>query len=135
MSISLQIKGMGRLMRKLNAIAKDKVIRQSLFEGAIELTKWSKEKRLTGPRPKYLGVVTGRLRSSVAATRALRRGNKYYSAIGTNVKYAPVHELGGAKKNIPARPFLKPAITNKKNRDLILKIFRDNIKREVDRTR
>ena len=43
-------------------------------------------------------------------TGELRRihyeAGKDYMQIGTNVKYAKVHQYGSKKKNIPARPFL-----------------------------
>ena len=43
-------------------------------------------------------------------TGELRRihyeAGKNYVQIGTNVKYAKVHQFGSKKKNIPARPFL-----------------------------
>ena len=35
--------------------------------------------------------------------------------IGTNVKYAPYQELGAPNINLPAKPFLRPAIENHTN--------------------
>ena len=43
---------------------------------------------------------TGQLR------RILYEAGKDYVQIGTNVKYAKVHQFGYKKRNIPARPFL-----------------------------
>ena len=56
--------------------------------------------RLTGrgpfpPEQHRLGVVTGLLRRSVRATPAQLLGKEVRSSIGTNVKYAAVHEFGG----------------------------------------
>lgn len=56
--------------------------------------------RLTGrgpfpPEQGKLGVVTGLLRRSVRATPARFIGRTVTSSIGTNVKYAAVHEFGG----------------------------------------
>lgn len=49
---------------------------------------------LTGPRPKKLGVVSNRLRSSLNAPPAVVTGLTIESKIGTNVKYAGAHEAG-----------------------------------------
>lgn len=55
--------------------------------------------RLTGKGPfpaelGKLGVVTGRLRGSANATAAKISGNQVASSIGTNVRYAAIHEFG-----------------------------------------
>lgn len=47
----------------------------------------------------------------LADTGELRRSVKYeayknYVRIGSNLKYAPVHQFGSEKRNIPARPYL-----------------------------
>lgn len=52
--------------------------------------------------------VSGRLASSVSSQV---RGNSVF--IGSNLKYASVHQEGSSKKNIPSRPYLvigKPEI-------------------------
>jgi phage gpG-like protein len=43
-----------------------------------------------------------------------------------NMKYAAVHEFGSKKKNIPARPFIKPALekTQKNLPKIIEKVFK-----------
>lgn len=61
------------------------------------------EERLTGkgpfsPAQHKLGVKTGRLRSSLRATPSTVSGKMVTSAIGTNVKYAGIHEFGGTFK-------------------------------------
>lgn len=58
--------------------------------GAIQRTRLSKR------GPETLGVVTNRLRGSVAraSARALPDGRSVVSAIGSNVAYAGVHEYG-----------------------------------------
>lgn len=75
---------------------------------------------------------TGRLRASITST-VLVHGNRVTGRIGSNVVYARIHELGGIIKprnakalrfnipgvgwrtvksvTIPARPYLRPAIT------------------------
>jgi phage gpG-like protein len=54
---------------------------------------FSKKDYLKGPRPHKLGVGTGRLRSSIK-DRVLRNGNDIEMVLGTNVRYAAIHELG-----------------------------------------
>lgn len=50
--------------------------------------------KLSQRGPKTLGVVTNRLRGSLRATPAQVGGSGVDSGIGTNVKYAAVHEFG-----------------------------------------
>jgi phage gpG-like protein len=57
------------------------------------------EARLTGrgpfsPADNRLGVVTGKLRQSLRSTPAAVSGKTVVSAIGTNLRYAGVHEFG-----------------------------------------
>lgn len=49
---------------------------------------------LSGPRPAKLGVRTNALRGRLRPSRAVIEGNTVSSAIGTNLKYAGVHEHG-----------------------------------------
>ena len=46
--------------------------------------------------------------------------------IGTNVKYAPFQELGAPSRNLPARPFIRPAIEN--HTDEIEQILEQNMR-------
>jgi phage gpG-like protein len=85
----------------------------------------SKKEYLSGPRPEKLGVVTGRLRSSIMG-RTRKSGKSVIGTIGSRVVYAPIHEFGGftgrgRKVNIPARPFLGAAVEDNRKRleDLI----------------
>jgi len=50
--------------------------------------------------------------------------------IGTNVKYAPVHQFGSPKKNIPARPFLQFLPEDIKR---IVSIFKNYIKEATEK--
>ena len=68
------------------------------------------QRNVTGPRPRNLGVVTGRLRTSIHA-QVVRYGT---AKVGTNVEYAAIHEYGGmifAKNPLPGtstgRPWLR----------------------------
>lgn len=67
-------------------------------------------RRMTGRGPypaseHKLGVRTGRLRQSLRASKAVVRGGNIEAGIGTNVKYAGLHEFGGtiAPHTITAR--------------------------------
>lgn len=86
----------------------------------LKSVRTSKKDYLSGPRPEKLGVVSGRLRSSIRH-RVEQSGNKTTISIGTDVPYARIHELGGIltrkKKNgssfsvkIRKRSFLEPAV-------------------------
>lgn len=118
---------LGRLRNKLNPAQHDAVIRRSLFKSANFISGWVKTKRLSGPRPNVLGVITGRLRSSITATPTTKSGNTYTAKIGTNVIYARRHEMG--TYGMPARPFLKPALEDKRNRASVI----NDLRREIER--
>jgi len=67
------------------------------------------EHRLTGegpypPEQGKLGVRTGRLRRSLRPSKARIVGDAIISAIGTNVKYAAIHEFGGKTPPHDIRP-------------------------------
>ena len=100
------------------------VMKKSMFMSE----RTSKSDYLSGPRPHKLGVVTGRLRSSVKGTAEIK-GSNTIGHLGTNVVYAPAHELGYEPRNLPARPFLVPAIID--NLPKIQDMFVDVIMREL----
>jgi phage gpG-like protein len=99
------------------------------------------QRNVTGPRPRNLGVVTGRLRTSIHA-QVVRYGT---AKIGTNVEYAAIHEYGGMifaksgkwlrfqtrdgawrtvdRVRIPARPYLHPALETKRHD--VIRIIRE----------
>jgi len=72
---------------------------------------------LTGPRPSKLGVVTGRLRSSIGYQIQVQK-NFILGVIGTKVWYARLHEegttflRGGVSVTFPTRPFIEPGLTD-----------------------
>lgn len=75
-------------------------------EDVLTISHIQKE-RLTGQGPfpveeHKLGVRTNRLRGSLVSTPARIEGNTVVSAIGSNVKYAGIHEFGGRIRK-PAR--------------------------------
>jgi len=125
--IGIVFRGLDKIEKRLGKAVSTSVIKSSLKLGAIKLSGWTKENRLTGPRPKYLGVKTGRLRASITVGKVVKRGTEWLTTIGTNVIYARTHEFGSEKRNIPARPFLRPTIEDKNNRREVLNIFLTNI--------
>jgi phage gpG-like protein len=111
---------MTKLFRKLDRTAREEVIVDTLTDGGLLLARWSKVNRLSGPRPSVLGVVSGRLRSSIAAGKVEKSGSKYRISVGTNVEYAAKHEFG---IGIRPRPFLQPAIDESDNQRKIVNIL------------
>lgn len=117
MSFNLDQTHFRKLLKKLDAPTQDRVVSGVLDRGGLMLAGWTKEFRLSGPRPKYLGVVTGRLRASIVTSGTFKRGDAWVNRIGTNVEYGPKHEFGdGVRK----RPFLKPSLENKANQEAIV---------------
>ncbi len=81
------------------------------------------QKRIHGERatnpPHLLGIITGRLRGSIAVDLA---SDGLSVTVGTNVEYAEKHELGIF---VPARPFMGPGL--KAAEPFILKEVGDGI--------
>ena len=112
MEARLTITGVDKVLKKLSPEEKEPVIKAALFESAVNLVSWVAEKRLTGPRPIYLGVVTNRLRSSIASGRPVKSGKGYSIAYGTNVSYGRVHEFGftgnvGVREHVRKTGFIR----------------------------
>ncbi len=84
------------------------------FDAALQqITDDSRKNYLTGPRPGKLGVITGRLRSSIGhlVEKVGSEGSNIFAqgvVFAQNVKYARIHELGGPNGPIRAKnvPFL-----------------------------
>jgi len=136
-TVSLIIEGMKELQGKLDFAAdhtRDEMQR-GMKEATLLVAATAKRDYLSGPRPGRLGVVTGRLRSSLS-TEVRGLGANVQGVVGSNVKYARIHELGGTivpKKakalkffypkaghwvsvksvEIPARPYLSTALRDK----------------------
>ena len=136
--IQAKISGLEKLAMKLRPQVRDNVIKSSLTKGAFYLQNWIQRRRLTGPRPGFLGVVSGRLRASISVQTAQKSGNNYVAKIGTNVVYAAIHEFGGRTGRgkgfmMKPRPFMQPAIDDLKNRKFILTMLTRNIQRALDK--
>jgi phage gpG-like protein len=126
-----------KLLNKLDTDIRGQVIMDSLYLSAQYLTGWIQTNRLTGPRPQYLGVVTGRLRSSITASPTIKSGDTYTAKIGTNVVYARIHEYGGqtGRKHattIPARPYMRPAIEDSDNQQGVVNDLVRNITKQLE---
>ncbi len=135
-SYKIEIKGIKELIDKLENSVKPTIIKSSLTQGGALLTAWIKKNRLSGPRPRILGVKSGRLRSSISFSPATQNGNEYSTKIGTNVIYAPIHEFGGRigkRGKMPARPFLRPSLQDEGNRKQILNILTKNISEALNK--
>jgi len=139
------------LFKRLNVKERTDVIFRSLKSGGLIIAGWSRSNRLSGPRPKFLGVVTNRLRSSIAVSDPQQDGNVYYAKVGTNVEYAGMHEYGFVgslsvsghtkktkkgftsvrshmrKLNYAGKPFLRPAVADQGNQREVLNILVENI--------
>lgn len=98
--IKISIDGVKRLS---SAVKKGEKLKTNLpieFSRILNLfgnrvVKTAKTKYLSGPRPEKLGVGTGFLRSNIRNSPAVIIGNKVAMTVGTQVKYAPIHEFGG----------------------------------------
>ena len=129
--VSVRITGLDKLTRKLKATTKSSVIMEAMFVSGLFLAGWSKKHRLTGPRPKFLGVRTGRLRSSIATSKTLKRGSTFITKIGTNVTYGKTWELG--EQGRKAKPFLKPALEDRQNHQEVVKILKRRLSISAER--
>lgn len=71
-------------------------MRTAMIAAQMLVANTAKAKYLSGPRPDKLGVVTGRLRGSIATPRPTMdvKGN-IEGKVGTSVVYAAIHEYGG----------------------------------------
>lgn len=99
-------------------------IEQGMTEVVLMVESTTKKEYLSGPGPKLLmvgeGKTGGRLRSSITH-KVRRKGVVVEGVVGTNVEYAPIHELGLTVNKIskkgksfvakyPARPFLSTSL-------------------------
>lgn len=138
--LDFEVRGLQKLFRRLSAPTKDKVLRQGLSRARAFVVKWIAERRMTGTDAghKVLRTQTGRLKSSVLSSvkkRIIKRGKDYLAVIGTNVLYARTHEYGNPTRNIPARPFLRPGIQEKRNQIQIVKDIKYVVERALQRAR
>lgn len=171
--VVLRIDGIKKLMSKLDEVQKDRVSRDALFEAGQYLVGWMQDKRLTGPRPKFLGVKSGLLRKSVKYSEPIKEGETWRETISTNTIYARIHEYGGIirpkvkkflrfkvlssmrfmskkgarlknpvgnykwimtkKVTIPARPFMRPALEDRGNKERVVDILKEKVEEALEK--
>jgi len=129
-----------------------KELAAALQRAARLVQRTSQEKYLSGPRPEKLGVVSGRLRRSIA-TRVDVSGSRVTALVGTNVVYGRIHELGfrgrvlmsqrlrghsmvragGRNMRMRARPFLAPAIADhaEETKQMVAKSLKEYVVRKI----
>lgn len=107
-------------------------LQQAMREGLLAIRSYSQAHYLTGPRPQRLGVVSNTLRPSLY-TDVERQGDWIIGKIGTRVWYGRMWEIEGNPrvKRYPKRPFLRPAIDDKKAE--VFRMFRDVALRQIER--
>lgn len=94
--IEMQVdrKQLADLINKLSSVTKDDVLSDGLERAGWDIASWVKRNRLSGPRPKYLGVKTNFLRASISSSKAEKSGDTYQVRVGTPAVYGPYHEFG-----------------------------------------
>lgn len=130
-----------RLIRKLDALTRDKTLMDALNSGIAHLKAWIGPNRLSG-RP---GLIyrTGNLMRMIQPRAAKRIGDVIMASLNSGAIYSRVHEFGwppgqlnarGVDMNIPARPFMGPALKDKDNQrfimDAIIQGLRDAVGRQ-----
>ena len=143
--IALVWEGDVRLGRQLENAAKGTkdAARRGMKEAVLLVAGTAKRNYLSGPRPAKLGVLTGHLRRSIA-TEVRDSGGNVVGVVGSNLKYARIHEQGGTivpkkakylkflhkaaghwvslkRVEIPARPYLSTALADEASE--VLKIL------------
>jgi phage gpG-like protein len=148
--------------RKLERFARKqpRIAHNAVKAGAEMVRTEAVTKHLSGPKMSHgagskknatLQPDSGRLRNSVS-TRVQRSGGRIRGTVGTNLKYAAIHEFGGTirpktKKylkfkaggrwysanqvTIPERPYLRPSLEKKRKAvlNLILRKLLEGYKR------
>lgn len=119
MAIEFKISGLDKLaktgenLRRASEVTKELVF-QAAGDFAVDAHHYITEGYLSGPRPEKLGVVTGRLRSSIKF-RIDQNDNDISIRFGSSVPYAAIHEFGGDagvghKVHLRQRAYLTPGI-------------------------
>lgn len=142
MSFEIGIKGLAELKKRIAPALYRPRLLQTMQQITLMVASYVKTDELSG---QVLHIRTHRLKSSIQGAAELK-GSEIIGRIGTNLKYARIHEYGGTirainapylkfkignqwvqKKevHIPARPFLVPAIL--KNEDRIVGMLEKTI--------
>jgi len=91
------------VIRELDRMGKGvyRSLERVLIQTGDMVVRTAKAHYLSGPRPKKLGVVTGKLRGSIKRTpvrRISRNWRDWYIQVYSDSAYARIHELGGKIK-------------------------------------
>lgn len=109
-------------LRRMTADVLDEAQRQGLMQAALVVERAAKQKLTESgrhapgtPTPSAPGsppaIISGTLRASVKTTKPIREGfGNYQIMVGPTVVYGRVQELGGGPYNLPARPYMQPAM-------------------------
>jgi phage gpG-like protein len=84
------------------------MLMKAALAGGFVIEAYAKLKASRG-RP-GLNVDTGNLVNSINTTPGEQSHTRAEAQVGTGVIYAATHEFGYPPRNIPARPFMRPAI-------------------------
>lgn len=147
MVINVQIEGLKELQKKLNNSANNLKQMQKFWHSVGEYMKkrtikecFDKEQSPDGQKWKPLSKARHKQRIKKGAnykiltdTGELRRSVQYKASdndvvIGSNLKYAPIHQFGSSKKNIPARPFLG---VTQNDKNFILNMMKTYVQRSL----
>lgn len=102
MADGMTVKGLREAQRKMEQVVRD--LRGNAFFGAMHKATLIVQAAAKRKAP----VDTGRLRSSIWPEVRNAYGATLQGVVGSNVVYAPYHELG--TKKMAAHPYLKPAL-------------------------
>ena len=98
--VVIKIGGLIELMKKFSDMQKDSIKSDTLFESGQFLSGWIKQHRLSGPRPRFLGVRSGRLYGSINYSKPKKVGDTWQGSVSTNMVYAKIHEYGGTIRHL-----------------------------------
>mgnify|MGYP003132003214 CR=1 FL=1 len=104
-SFSFRGDGPGRAFSKLATKS-----RKDLKDGIRKFAMIAEKNSRKDFRKSGLNVRTKRLRGSLTGVGPFQKGGDFYVGVGTNVVYAPVHEYGFPRFNIPQRAYIRPAL-------------------------
>lgn len=141
MNFEVEIRGLDKLISKLESSVRDDVIRRGLSKGTIFMAQWSAENRIANLNPNRKQVLSDKLTARSAygykfnifgqpPSSIEKSGNQYIGRYGTNIKsrgfsYPRLHEFGGRFHR--ARPVLTPAIQETDNQKKLLDIMTEEI--------
>ncbi|MBR0253933.1 MAG: phage virion morphogenesis protein [Synergistaceae bacterium] len=140
MVIKTQIQGLENIRNKLNLMSNNlrdltpfwQLVGSYIKKQTVN-ERFNKEQSPSGEKWKPLKHPSKKKgkRKILTDTGTLRRSinfkaNHDSAVVGSNLKYAAVHQFGGRKKNIPARPFLGVNASEMKHISQMLSLYIKN---------